>query len=54
MTGWIVLGAAVAVAGAAAGCQWLRRRRDRVLCHERFEDWLREEQARRALLRDHA
>jgi hypothetical protein len=44
------MGAAAAVAGTTAGCRWVRRRNDRALCHQRFEDWLREEQARRAQL----
>jgi hypothetical protein len=47
MGGWIVVGAAALLTGAWTGCRWLRRRNDQVLCHERFEDWLREEQARR-------
>ncbi len=47
MSGWVAMGVAAALAGAWAGCQWVRRRNDRVLCHQRFEDWLREEQARR-------
>ncbi len=47
MSGWVVVGMAGVLAGAFAGCRWVRRRNDRVLCHQRFEDWLREEQARR-------
>ncbi len=54
MAGWIVVGAAAALAGAAMGRRWMRHRRDQVLCHQRFEDWLREEQARHALMPDRA
>ncbi len=46
MSGWLAMGVAAVLVGAAAGCRWVRRRNDRVLCHERFEDWLSEEQAR--------
>jgi hypothetical protein len=52
MIGWFVTGSAVVLVGLAAGCEWARRRHDRVLCRQRFEDWLREEQQRRALVRD--